>query len=268
MKIFCYQGVSRSKQLGANFVLLCATLTLLCSSIAMAGDLRPFNAKYVAFRSGNDIGYAFLQLQSDPLSDAQTLSKLAISANSADKPVPSPKRYALTYQSKVKRFFLSDKRFEKTYFLEDANTLVPLSYEYKRTGTGPNKALKVEFNAHDQQIIIDETETLDWEGEFDNQLFRIDLPKKLAQGVTKTEYDFINYRGEKRHYKLEVVATEKVSLPYGQLMAFKVKINRESNSRVSYAWFAPSLNHNLVRLQQFKDGKEQGDMQLSKFSYL
>ena len=38
--------------------------------------------------------------------------------------------------------------------------------------------------------------------------------------------------------------------------AVKVKIIRENAKRETYAWFAPSLNYQLVRLQQFKEGEE------------
>lgn len=207
--------------------------------------LKPFSAEYVAYRSGNDVGSAVL-----------TLTEMDQS------------QFELTYRSKVSRFFLSDKRFEKTVFLNTQTNLVPVRYEYKRTGTGPNKKLHVDFDSESSQIVINDEKRLDWQGEFDNQLFRIDLPQKLAQGVTNTTYQFINYRGQKRQYVLEVIGTDNLNLPYGQLSAYKVKINRQSNSRVTYAWFAPSLGHNLVRLQQFKDDKEQGDMKLGKFSFL
>lgn len=220
-------------------------------------NLRMFDARYIAYRSGKDIGTALLKLD---LAEQNILS-----VESSDK---AQQLYSLTYESKVKRFFLSDKRFEQTFFTSDNGALRPIRYEYKRTGTGPNKALKLDFDERNNKITVDNAGTLEWNGEFDNQLFRIDLPKRLASGTKQTEYDFINYRGEKRRYELAVLETESLTIPYGQLQAIKVKINRESNSRVTYAWFAPSLNYNLVRLQQFKDGKEQGDIQLSSFDYL
>jgi hypothetical protein len=234
-----------------------ATSFAVSKELSKYDSLRTFDARYIAYRSGNDIGTALLKLD---LAEQGTLS-----AESIDK---AQQLYSLTYESKVKRFFLSDKRFEQTFFISDNDALLPIQYEYKRTGTGPNKALKLAFDERNNKIVVDNTNTLEWDGEFDNQLFRIDLPKRLASGIKQTEYDFINYRGEKRRYELEVVETENLAIPYGQLQAIKVKINRESNSRVTYAWFAPSLNYNLVRLQQFKDGKEQGDIQLSSFDYL
>jgi hypothetical protein len=206
--------------------------------------LKPFSANYVAFRSGNDVGRALLQL----------------------KRLPN-KQYELIYESEVSRFFLSDKRYETTRFSNDGGDLMPLHYDYKRTGTGPNKEISIVFDPQSKKILVDDKQ-IDWNGEFDNQLFRVDFPKKLAQGIDAMQYDFINYRGEKRSYTLEVVASDNLSLPYGKITAIKVLIGRDSSRRVTFAWFAPSLNYNLVRLQQFKDEKEQGDMQLDTFAYI
>jgi hypothetical protein len=268
MKTSCSSRMTHFKQFLTPFVVFTVSFSLLWPSMLLANDLRPFDAQYVAFRSGNDIGTASLKLQTAVLDEAQGLKTVTEPTQVVSDSTVFSGHYSLIYQSKVKRFFLSDRRFEKTYFKDNANTLIPISYEYRRTGTGPDKSLNVEFNAADQKIVIDRNESLEWEGELDNQLFRIDLANKLAQGITETHYNFINTRGQKRRYELTVVATENISLPYGQLDALKVKINRESNSRVTYAWFAPSLNYNLVRLQQFKDGKEQGDIQLRQFTYL
>lgn len=239
--------VSRRRQprllnlLSIAFILICA------STMCLAFDskpLRPFNAEFTAYRSGNDVGIASMSLKS-----------------------LENHRFKLDYNSRVSRFFISDKRSETTIFNVEQDKLIPLSYDYKRTGTGPNKALSLSFSPEEKSITVDEKTSIEWLGEFDNQLFRIDLPRRLARGEKSVIYDFYNYRGEKRQYIMDVMAKDNLSLPYGQLTAYKVKIKRKSNSRITFAWFAPSLNHNLVRLQQFKDGEEQGDMQLKDFQY-
>jgi hypothetical protein len=203
----------------------------------------PFIAKYDALRHDKKIGTA----------------RLSLSLLEASK-------YKLDYQSKVSRFFLSDKRYETSIFNYAQGVITPTKYEFSRKGTGPNKSLKVVFDNKKREIKINKTETLKWEGEYDNQLFRIDISRQLAAGKSQFEYKFLNYRGEKRSYSIEVVKTENVDLPFGQLEAIKVKVNRDSNKRQTYAWFAPSLDFVLVRLQQFKEGEEQGDIQLSSYS--
>ena len=91
------------------------------------------------------------------------------------------------------------------------------------------------------------------------------MANQLASGETNLSYDFVNYRGELRTYGVEVVAKESLSLPYGEFDTVKVKLIRDSKTRETFAWFAPSLNYTLVRLQQFKDGEEQGDIKLKSY---
>ncbi|MFT5276886.1 MAG: hypothetical protein ACI8VI_000516, partial [Granulosicoccus sp.] len=79
---------------------------------------------------------------------------------------------------------------------------------------------------------------------------------------------FLNYRGQKRNYQIEVVGKETLQLPYGVVEAVKVKVNRESKKRQTFAWYAPSLDFVLVRLQQFKEGEEQGDIRLKTYQEL
>lgn len=210
-------------------------------------QLRPFEAVYYAYKWDDNLGSAKVSLEA-----------------------LSPGLYSLTYQSKLSKFFLTDKRFEHSIFTVDGDTLTPQEYNYSRTGTGSDKALKVRFHAGPPAIIdIDndgEQMQLPWQNELDNQLYRLDLTVRLAQGVKEVDYQFINYRGQQKHYGMLVHGLEKLTLPYGDIEAIKVEIERDSGSRVTYAWFAPELNYQMVRLQQFKDGEEQGDLRLKAYA--
>lgn len=217
-------------------------------AIAVAKEsiaLTPFHAQYVAFKWGDDIGHADMKLEK--LSEAQ---------------------YSLTYSSSVSKFFLSDKRFEHSiFFFNDGNT-TPSEYHYKRSGTGPDKSLDVRFDTSEKKVMINNVGTIEWDGQLDNQIYRILLPTKLAQGFEQGEFSFINYRGEERAYGVKVIGRQTLSLPYGELDTIKVELVRDSNKRRTYIWFAPELSFNLVRLQQFKDDEEQGDIQLSSYTIL
>ncbi|MFT5541967.1 MAG: hypothetical protein ACI97K_000902 [Glaciecola sp.] len=205
----------------------------------------PFLAKYDAYRHDNNVGSA----------------ELSLKATSKDL-------YELKYSSKVSRFFLSDKRYETTLFSFADGLITPVSYAFKRKGTGPNKSLNATFDNDSKTIIIKDKENLEWNGELDNQLFRIDISRQLAQGKNQFTYKFLNYRGQKRNYQIEVVGKETLQLPYGVVEAVKVKVNRESKKRQTFAWYAPSLDFVLVRLQQFKEGEEQGDIRLKTYQEL
>lgn len=206
--------------------------------------LIPFESEFVAFRHGSDIGNVSISLRQK-----------------------SDKQYELIYESDVSRFFFSDKRTEKTlYSASESNLLSPIAYEYQRTGTGPNKNLQVKFDYKQQLATINDDEPVAIDNHIDNQLFRIDISRQLALGEKEFVYNFINYRGEKRRYEIRTLQREELKLPYGRVDSIKVKVARESNKRVTYAWFAPKLNYSLVRLQQFKEDKEQGDIQLKAFT--
>ncbi|MDM7860768.1 DUF3108 domain-containing protein [Alteromonas sp. ASW11-36] len=222
---------------------LCACIGTSAFAQTANQQLLPFTAEYIAYRYGDDIGSATLELQ-----------HLGYD------------RYALTYRSRVSKFFLSDKRHEHSIFKFDGNSITAKEYYYSRGGTGPDKELTVMFDESNQSISVDNNRLQDWQGEVDNQLFRIDVPRQLAQGKTEMRYDFINYRGEPRTYIIKVVGKEQLELPYGIVDSIKVTIDRGSSSRETFAWFSPSLDHSLVRLQQFKDGEEQGDIKLKAYS--
>ncbi|GAB2705236.1 DUF3108 domain-containing protein [Aliiglaciecola sp. 3_MG-2023] len=227
------------KCLFSGIVLFCLTL----GASAHAAELIEFDAQYKAFRYGKELGTAELKLES--------LGR---------------ERFRLSYQSKVSMFFLSDKRSEVSLFSFTDDKIVPFKYNYERTGFGSDKSLVAQFDRQKNSIKINNDSSLHWHNEFDNQLYRLDIQLQLAEGKKDLQYNLLNYRGELRQYNLVVMSTEQLSLPYGLLEGVKVKIVRPNSSRETYAWFAPSLNYQLVRLKQLKDGEEQGDIQLSAFS--
>ena len=223
-----------------------STLLLASPSLAEEPELTPFNAVYTAYKWGDDIGTAEMTLK-----------------------MLSPAQYSLTYSSHVSKFFLSDKRYEHSIFDVVDGQLVPDEYYYSRSGTGPDKKLSVTFEGGDNPTItVDDEEKMAWNGELDNQIYRVELPRKLAEGTDASAFDFINYRGQQRHYGVKVLGEETLTLPYGKLDTIKVKLLRDSNKRETFIWFAPELDYNLVRLQQFKDGDEQGDIKLKSYTRL
>lgn len=218
------------------------TLSFFIGLNATASSLVDFDAEYKAFQFGKELGTASLKLES--------LGR---------------DRYRLSYQSKVSMFFLSDKRKEISLFSFDNNQIKPFKYTYERTGFGSDKSLVAEFNRQTNTVLINNENSVEWQSEFDNQLYRLDIQLQLSQGKKEFAYDLINSRGQKRHYDMLVLGREQLELPYGMLEGVKVKIIRENAKRETFAWFAPSLNYQLVRLQQFKEGEEQGDIQLASF---
>ena len=209
---------------------------------AQTESLTEFEATYTAFRYGKDLGQA----------------SLALHALGRDK-------YRLSYESKISLFFLSDKRSETSLFSFSEQQISPYKYSYARTGTGSDKQTEVVFDHRQQQIQVNDNNAIAWQGELDNQLYRLDLQFKLAQGETEFNYKVVNNRGQLKQYMLQVVGKEQLDLPYGMLEGIKVNILRKNSSRQTYAWFSPQLNYQLVRLQQFKDGEEQENCGVKRY---
>ena len=208
---------------------------------AANNQLVGFEAEYSVYRFGKNLGFAKLNL------------------------AKADEGYRLDYYSKVSAFFLSDIRSEISLFSIQDGQLHPQSYAYSRSGTGRNKSTKIDFDASKPSIVINQGEPITWQGQLDNQLYRLDVQLKLAAGEKQFSYDIINSRGQLRHYDLKVGKTEQLDLPFGVVEGVKVVIERTNSSRETIAWFSPQLNYQLVKLQQFKDGDEQGEIRLKRY---
>jgi hypothetical protein len=234
-------------QLGKLMTFLAVTLLLLTYGInkpayAETEQLVGFEAEYIVYRFGRSLGKAKLSLKAD-----------------------KDNLYRLDYYSKVSAFFLSDIRSETSFFSFDNLQLYPHTYAYSRSGTGSDKSTKIQFDAEKSKVTINQAQPIDWTGQLDNQLYRLDVQLKLASGKQEFLYDIINNRGEHRHYGLKVVGKEQLDLPFGMIEGIKVKIERNNSSRETIAWFSPQLNYQLVKLKQYKDGDEQGEIRLKYF---
>jgi hypothetical protein len=213
------------------------------SVYAATEQLVGFEAEYIVYRFGRSLGKAKLSLKAD-----------------------KDNLYRLDYYSKVSAFFLSDIRSETSFFSLNDTQLQPYTYSYSRSGTGSNKSTKIQFDAEKSTVTINKSQPIPWLGQLDNQLYRLDVQLKLASGKREFIYDIVNNRGELRHYELKVVGKEQLNLPFGMIEGIKVKILRNNSSRETIAWFSPQLNYQLVKLKQFKDGDEQGEIRLKYFS--
>lgn len=219
------------------------TLCLCWFGVAGASGLTPFEAKYQGYRWGKELGNASIVLESF-----------------------GRDRYKLSYNSKASFLFLSDKRKEVSLFVYKDGNFLPYKYSFERSGTGSDKSTDITFDRVNNQILVSNQDPLPLDGQLDNQIYRLALQQLLASKASTFEFDIVNDRGTLRTYKMKTVDTESLKLPYGEIEAVKVKIVRENKKRETVAWFAPSLNYAMVRLQQFKDGEEQIDIQLSEYS--
>jgi hypothetical protein len=220
-------------------------VVLLCfTNIAVAALPKPFEANYIGYRKGQKIGTAQQKLEH-------------VSGN----------QFKLYYQSLASLFFLTDKRYETSLFVINDGEMLPQKYTYVRKGTGRDKSLDLEFDLDKKVAVQEKGETIPWSGELDNLLYRFHFQRSLMTEQQEFDYRIINNRAQLKGYKFQILGEEKLSLPYGELDTLKVQIVRASSSkRTTFIWFAPSLDYLMVRIEQYKSGKQQADVQLSTYS--
>jgi hypothetical protein len=216
---------------------------LLCFSCFSQALPKPFGANYVGYRKGQKIGTAKQKLEH-------------VSGN----------QYRLYYESLASLFFLTDKRYETSHFIINDEKMIPQNYTYVRKGTGKDKSLKLQFDINNKVIIKEKGEPVPWSGELDNILYRFHFQQSLMSEKQEFDYRIINSRAQLKDYKFKILGKEKLVVPYGELDTLKVQIVRASSSkRTTFIWFAPSLDYLMVRIEQYKSGKQQADVQLSTY---
>ncbi|WP_168171392.1 DUF3108 domain-containing protein [Lacimicrobium sp. SS2-24] len=215
---------------------------LFCQS-ALAQALSSFEAHYTAFRSGMELGHATQRL-----------------SHSKDG------LYTLHFSSSASFLFLSDKRRETSEFRFEKGEFIPQQYAYQRSGTGKDRQTDIRFSSQNNEIIVNQDKHLPWSEETDNQLFHLDIRRRLAAGENHFHYQTINERGKKDEEIFAVMGEERLTLPIGELDTIKLQKVRKDSPRETYIWLAPQLDHQMVRLRQLKDGDEQLDIQLSAYT--
>lgn len=216
---------------------------LLCCQYASALSLTPFNAQYKAFRSGMELGTASQTLEQNEAGD-----------------------YTLTFRSSASFLFLSDKRSETSRFGLKDTQMIPQNYRFSRSGTGKDRNTEIRFSADSKKITINGDKVLPWQGETDNQLFHLDIRRRLAAGETRFSYQTVNEKGQPDEETFEVIGEEKLELPVGEIHTIRLQKVRDNNKRQTFIWLAPELDYQLARLQQLKEGKEQLDIQLKSYN--
>ena len=209
----------------------------------------PFQAKYKIYRNGSEVGKGTRTLYTS-----------------------SDGRLYFSSESRLNWFILSDYRKEQSWLRLEQDKVMPLEYQYDRTGTGPDRFSHVIFN--DKQQSLQELKDnyplkIDWqEGLLDHLSYQLQLRMDVAQGKSDLNYHLV-YKGKLKEYRFEIVGEEMINLPIGQIKTIKLKtIRKKNSSRETYLWLSKEHNYVLARLWQSKDGKEQADLQLADYSFL
>lgn len=227
-----------------RFLLL--TLLLLPATL-MAMDIAPFTAQYSVSFSG--------------------LGGEVTTTLSAD----GDGRYVLENRTRAKglaRMARPRDAVERSQFLLDGDVLRPISFA-SEDGTRRNKrGSTIEFDW------VNRTASTQYKGEsrsielsdgmLDRQLLQIAMMKDLRQGVTGTSYTVVD-RLDEKVYEIMVTGEERVNVPAGSYDTLRIERQRPGSSRSSVMWCAPELNYLTVKMEQRKDGRVIGRMELADY---
>ncbi|CUS48718.1 MAG: protein of unknown function DUF3108 [Idiomarinaceae bacterium HL-53] len=208
---------------------------------------QPYEAQYVVTRRGREHGEALRRLQAE---ENNTFSYFTV--------------------TDVSFLFLSDTREQVTAFRFERGQVQPISYQYKRTGTGEDEARNYRFEAEAEQLTNGNGDRIDveWsEALLDVNSVLHQLQFDLSSGATEFSYRVLDEHGREDTYTFEIEGDETLTLPYGTVDTVRVKRIRESNRRETFIWFSPLLNYSIVQMQQLKEGKEQAKLSLRSLRY-
>jgi hypothetical protein len=213
--------------------------------------LEPFRAVYDMYRQGDRLGSG----------------KRELTFNNDGE-------YSLLLQSKLKWLIFSDKRFEKTNFTIKSGKVKPIDYYYKRSGTGNDDKIKIEFQKSGTLSVVPKNSKKsapdEWqEGWQDEMSLHAQIQLDLKNGATLFEYDVVTNSGQLRNYKFEVIGEELISTGLGRFKAIKVaRIYENKKFYAQHAWFIADMDYTLARLWRMKKGVEQYDLVIKSYTPL
>ena len=97
---------------------------------------------------------------------------------------------------------------------------------------------------------------------YDLLSFRLALRLDLARGRLAERYEVVDGRGRLRSITISRHGAEAISTGFGRIEAERLEYSTRSDRRY-VVWFAPELDHVLVRLEEHRDGRLRGWLTLS-----
>ena len=144
----------------------------------------------------------------------------------------------------------------------DKDVMVPLTYNFERSGLGKSKKVDLVFDWSTKFVTgSDRSDAVKLpinRGVLDKSTYQLALQHDVAAGKKSMSYQVVD-GDELDTYDFRVLGSEKVSTKAGQIDAIKVERVRDptQSKRITQMWFAKDQGGILVALRQVEtDGKE------------
>lgn len=146
---------------------------------------------------------------------------------------------------------------EQSLFRFEEAQLVPLEYQYKRSGIGKNRKILLTFDWSAGKVAdaADGWEIDITDGILDKLLYQFKMRGDLEEAALKNEsWPDMSYQiadsGRLKTYDFKVTDEEEIQTPVGKIKTVKVIRVRRSDDRNTTFWLAPAYEFMLIRLQQ------------------
>lgn len=150
---------------------------------------------------------------------------------------------------------------ETTEFKVDGTEVIPLEYQYHRSGIGRNRDAILNFDWENNSV-LNNVQAKPWRmdvpvGTLDKLLYqyklREDLRAAYEAGAPWPELDYVIADGGKlKNYSFQVIGEEEIDTPLGKMKTIKASRVKDSRNRESTFWLAPEYDFLLVRFQQLE----------------
>ncbi len=150
---------------------------------------------------------------------------------------------------------------ETSQFKLDENKLIPLEYQYHRSGIGKKRDATLTFD-WESNTVLNNVQQKPWKmdvplGVLDKLLYQYQLREDLFTAYkTGADWPDLEYvvadGGRLKTYNFEVIGEEMIDTPVGKIKTIKATRVRDDRNRTSTFWLAPDYEFLLVRFQQIE----------------
>lgn len=149
---------------------------------------------------------------------------------------------------------------ESTLFIWENNYLRPIIYSYNQNVIGKKEHNRIDFD-HTQKQIVSQYKDGDTITPYSHKLldklsYQLQLQQDLRIGKNILDYTIIR-KGQTKQNQFVREGKEIIKTEFGDLLTVKVKLNRTSNDRQTYIWFAVDWDYMLVRFEQYEKNKKE-----------
>lgn len=224
-----------------------ALLVLFAAGAHAQTPIAPFTAEYDLYYDEDNVGESVLQL----------------SALANDE-------WQFETRSEASLYLMSFSDHEQSRFVWHNERPKPLAFSKERKRPGKTERVQQQFDWQTQTdrgtrgkkswstALLGDTQDL--------QSHLLALQLDLRAGKRELHYA-VSKHGRVRDYRYKVTKEETLGTALGKLATIRVERIRDADDdRQTISWLAPSLDFIPVRIQQFEQGKLQGDMRIRKLT--